>query len=261
MGFFEVNKLQLQVMANKGFDVDSGSNIKETTLLYDDQELNAPTFFFNNGYNGIEFEVSIVMREDYFYKGRAYMDYLNQWDKWNTVVSVVTDAMDIPNGKYVMRIKNKKQTGPRQSIWELRFKQYYENSLSFESMYTYKTSSLSAIDQTLMKYREIDYYSTKEAILALQQKLQQKGCWDDTVKETNGRTVVVPTEDGPDFMKRVPNGVWDHQMKGDIFGFQVMFGLGSSKQGKCDEETIQTLIGDEYEHQGFIHQGRYNMGL
>ena len=128
-------------------------------------------------------------------------------------------------------------------------------------MYTYKTSSLSAIDQTLMKYREIDYYSTKEAILALQQKLQQKGCWDDTVKETNGRTVVINTDDGPDFMKRVPNGVWDHQMKGDIFGFQVMFGLGSSKQGKCDEETIQTLIGDEYEHQGFIHQGRYNMGL
>ena len=36
-----VNKLQLQVMANNGFDVDSGSNIKETTLLYDDQELNA----------------------------------------------------------------------------------------------------------------------------------------------------------------------------------------------------------------------------
>lgn len=261
MTFFEVNKLQLQVVASNGFDVDSGSNIKETTLLYDDQELNAPTFYFNNGYNGIEFEISIVMREDYFYKNRAYMDYLNQWDKWNTVVSVVTDAMDVPNGKYVMRIKNKKQTGSRQSIWKLRFKQFYENSLSFESMYTYKTSSLSAIDQTLMKYREIDYYSTKEAILALQQKLQQKGCWDDTVKETNGRTVVVPTEDGPDFMKRVPNGVWDHQMKGDIFGFQVMFGLGSSKQGKCDEETIQTLIGDEYEHTGFIHQGRYNMGL
>ena len=95
MGFFEVNKLQLQVMANNGFDVDSGSNIKETTLLYDDQELNAPTFFFNNGYNGIEFEVSIVMREDYFYKGRAYMDYLNQWDKWNTVVSVVVDGATV----------------------------------------------------------------------------------------------------------------------------------------------------------------------
>ena len=48
MTFFEVNKLQLQVVASNGFDVDSGSNIKETTLLYDDQELNAPTFYFNN---------------------------------------------------------------------------------------------------------------------------------------------------------------------------------------------------------------------
>ena len=43
-------------------------------------------------------------------------------------------------------------------------------------------------------------------------------------------------------------------MAGDIFSFQVMFGLSSSKQGKCDVETIQTLIGDTYEGQGFRHQ-------
>ena len=254
MGFFEVNKLSLHVTDN-GFDVKSGANIKETTLLYDDQEMNASTFFFNNGFNGIDFEISIIMREDYFYKGRAYMDYLNEWDKWNTVVSVVTDAMDVPNGKYVMRIKNKKQTGPKQSIWKLRFKQFYENSLSFESIYTYKTSSLSALDQTLLKYREIDYYSTKEAILALQKKLQQKGCWSDIQRDKNGQTIMVDTSDGPDYKRRVPSGVWDEQMKGDIFDFQVLNGLGSSKQGVCDTETIQALVGDEYYHQGARHQG------
>ena len=258
MGFFEVNKVPLKVIMNDGFDVSSGTNIKETTLLYDDQENNAPTFYFNSGFNGIDFEISIMMREDYFYNGRAFMDYLNQWDKWNTVITIVTDAMDIPNGKYTVRIKNKKQTLERTSIWKLRFKQFYENSLSFESMYTYKTSSLSSIDQTLMKYREIDYYSQKEAILALQKKLQQKGCWSDTVKTVDSRgiwhDVIVNTDDGPDFMKREPNGIWDNQMRGDIFSFQVMFGLSSAKQGYCDAETIQTLIGDTYEGQGFRHQ-------
>ena len=98
--------------------------------------------------------------------------------------------MDVPNGKYVVRIKSKKQSLEHSSIWKLRFKQYYENSLSFESMYTYKTSSLSSIDQTLLKYHEIDYYSTKEAILTLQKKLQQKGCWDDTVKVKDSRGIV-----------------------------------------------------------------------
>lgn len=258
MGFFEINKVPLKVIMNDGFDVNSGSNISETTLLYDDQELNAPTFYFNKGFNGIDFEISVIMKEEYFYNGRAYMDYLNQWDKWNTVVTVVTDAMDIPNGKYVVRIKNKKQTLEKSSIWKLKFKQYYENSLSFESMYTYKTSSLSAIDQTLLKYHEIDYYSTKEAILALQKKLQQKGCWDDTVKVKDSRgvikTVIADTDDGPDFKKREPNGIWDWQMQGDIFGFQAMFGLDTSKQGKCDAETIQALVGDTYEGQGFRHQ-------
>lgn len=257
MGFFEINKVPLKVIMNDGFNVNSGSNISETTLLYDDQELNAPIFYFNKGFNGIDFEISILMKEEYFYKGRAYMDYLNQWDKWNTVVTVVTNAMDIPNGKYVVRIKNKHQTLEKSSIWKLKLKQYYENSLSFESMYTYKTSSLSSIDQILMKYHDIDYYSTSEAILALQKKLQQKGCWSDTVKEQkNGiwYDVIEATDDGPDFKKRTPNGKWDNQMAGDIFSFQVMFGLSSSKQGKCDVETIQTLIGDTYEGQGFRHQ-------
>lgn len=250
MGFFEVNKIPLKVVMNDGFDVTSGSNISETTLLYDDQELNAPTFYFNKGFNGIDFEITIVMKEEYFYGGRAFMDYLNQWDKWNTVVTVVTDAMDVPNGKYVVRIKNKKQTLERTSIWKLRFKQYYENSLSFESMYTYKTSSLSAIDQTLLKYHEIDYYSPKEAILALQKKLQQKGCWDNMARVQDsrgvGKVIIVETDDGPDFKKREPNGIWDWQMKGDIFGFQTTYGLGESKQGKCDTETIQALVGDAY---------------
>ena len=166
MGFFEINKIPLKVIMNDGFDVNSGSNISETTLLYDDQELNAPTFYFNKGFNGIDFEISIIMKEEYFYNGRAFMDYLNQWDKWNTVVTVVTNAMDIPNGKYVVRIKNKHQTLEKSSIWKLKFKQYYENSLSFESMYTYKTSSLSSIDQTLLKYYEIEIsYEIKNKII------------------------------------------------------------------------------------------------
>lgn len=254
MGYFEVNKVPLRVITTSGFDANTGSNVKETTLLYDNNEMNSPTFFFNSGFDGIDFEVSVDIRENDYYNGRSFIDYLRQWDKWNTVVSVVTDAMIIPNGKYVMSIKGKSQVTTYSSEWKLRFKQYYENSLSFESMFNNKTSSLSSVDQTLIKYSEIDYYSPKEAILALQQKLQQKGSWYPYVVDDKGSIVVIATDDGPDFKPRVPTGVWDNQMKSDIFSFQAMFGLGESKQGKCDKETISALVADSYEYEGFYNQ-------
>lgn len=257
-GYFEVNQLKLKVIKNNGFNVThSGSNVKTTKLLYDRLTNNAPSFYFNSGFDGIEFEVSVLMQESYYYQSRAYSDYLNEWDKFNTVVTVVTDAMDIPNGKYTMHIDNKKQTNTKQSIWKLEFKQYYEDNYSFENIYEYKVTSLSVLDQTLSKYTEINQFSPKEAILALQKKLKLKGCWDDTVKdERTFQTVTVNTSDGVYFKERKPTGVWDWQMQGDIFGFQAMWGLNTSKQGKCDLETIQTLTGDTYEAQGFRHQGR-----
>lgn len=251
MGYFEVNKVPLKVLISPGFDGNSGSNVKETTLLYANNELNAPTFFFNSGFDGIDFEVSVLIREDYYYKGRSFIDYLRQWDKWNTVVTVVTESMIIPNGKYVMQIKDMSQKNKKKSIWKLRFKQYYENSLSFESMFENKISSLSSIDQTLLKYTEINSNSPTEAILALQKKLQQKGCWDDITKDDNGHPIIVKTDDGLEAKKREPNGIWDNHMAADIFGFQTSFGLGESKQGKCDLETIQALVGDEYADEGF----------
>lgn len=257
-GYFEVNQLKLKVVKNNGFNVShSGSNVKTTKLMYEDGNNNSPSFYFNSGFDGIEFDVSVLMQESYYYRDRAFSDYLNEWDKFNTVVTVVTDAMDIPNGKYTMKIENKKQTNTKQSIWKLEFKQYYENNYSFENIYNSKSKSLSVVDQTLLKYREINQFSPKEAIYALQLKLQQKGCWDDTVKEQyTNRTITIDTGDGIYFKPRKPNGIWDWQMQWDIFGFQAIYGLNVAKQGKCDLETLQTLTGDTYEAQGFRHQGR-----
>ena len=237
--------MPIHVLTNSGFDVEMGTSIKETNLLYNTDSLNAPTFYFNNGNTGIELEVSVVMKETYWFKERQCSDWLNQWDRWNTVVSVVTDAMDVPNGKYTVKIKNKKQTDKNKSIWKLRLKQFYENDLSFESTFTVKTASLSAIDRILVQYQVIDYYSTTEAILALQRKLQQLGYWSDTVQEfRNGRwyQITESTPDGPVFKKRVPTGRWDDQMQSDIYDFQRDHYM-QAKQGKCDRETITDLIG------------------
>ena len=243
--FFEVNHIPLKVLMKEGFDVKPGQNVKETQLL-PDENYNAPTFYFNSGYDGDEFEISVYMTESYFYNTQQVMAYLNGWNKMNTVVTVVTDSMIVPNGKYTMQIKSKKQTTFFYSIWKLRFKQYYENSLSFESMYDTKIASLSAPDQLLLKQLNgINAKSPKNVILTLQRKLQEESCWMGRVidERTKGSVYIYPASE-PTFKPRIPTGIWDWQMQSDIFDLQNKLGLNakSNKNGICDFETITALV-------------------
>lgn len=243
LNYFEVNHIPLKVLMSDGFDVKPGQNIKETTLLHDNN-YNAPTFYFNSGYDGDEFEISVYMTEYYFYGNEQVMIYLNGWNKMNTVVTVVTDSMIVPNGKYTMQIKDKTQKNKEYSIWKLRFKQYYEDSTSFDSIYTPKTGSLSAIDQLLFQQRNgINNKSPKNIIQVLQEKLESIGFWMNTVKdEKTKEDIMLSSQDGPYYKPRRPNGVWDWQMQWDLYGFQVKAGLSVSKQGRCDYETVLALI-------------------
>lgn len=235
--YFEINGIPLKVVLKDGFSTTMGTDIKETELLMQSSTLNAPTFYFNKGDHGIEFDISVVMKETYYYNDLPIMDHLNQWNKLNTPVSVVTDAMDVPNSKYIMTIKSKKQTNHYHSIWKLHFHQFYENNLSFESLYRDKTSTLSALDRILVKYLQIDANSPKEVILALQKKLVMKGCWNDQSYQ------------------RKPNGVWDWATQRDVFVFQTTHGLGNRKNGVCDKDTINALLDETYEGEGWYSNG------
>ena len=246
--YFEVNKLPLKVLLKDGFATKMGHEIKETTLLMNNNTLNSPTFFFNSGNSGIEFEVSVVIREEYYYNNMSFRDYLDNWSKFATPVTVVTDAIDVPNGKYVMNIKSKKQNDKNKSIWKLRFKQFYENNLSFENVFSNKVSSLSAEDQTLLKYQVINEKSPKNVILILQKKLKEKGYWQwfKQERDANGiwHDILINNEYE---MPREPNGVWDDQMQSDIFQFQFYAGFGNKKQGQCDRDTIIALVDTNYD--------------
>ena len=259
--YFEVNKIPLKVLLGDGFQTKMGTDVKETDLLKFEDTLNAPTFFFNSGDHGVEFEISVVIRESYYYNNLPISDYLNTWNKTSVPVSVVTDAMDVPNSKYIMTIKSKKQNRKVQSIWKLRFKQYYENNLSFDTVYSGKTTSLSAQDQLLLKYNLIDKNSPKEVILALQQKLQRYGCWQDIEQVMeNGRIVdvIVTIDNEPQFKPRVPSGVWDWQMTRDIYRFQDMMQL-SHTDGVVDRETITAMLGDMYEGTSITDRAGYGI--
>lgn len=222
--YFEVNKIPLHVIMSSGFDVDSGANIKETQLLHDDGTYNTPIFYFNSGFDGDDFEVSVVMKKSYYHEGRTVMSLLEEWNKLNTPVSVVTDAMVVPNGKYTVQIKKKSQTLERRSIWKLRFKQYFENSWSFESMYDLKLPTLSALDELLLtQINGINNKSPVAAIKALQMKLNSLGL-------------------GPGYVTQYYEGY----ISTALFRFQCDYMDTTSKLGVCDFDTIRALISYSY---------------
>ena len=232
--YFEIDGIALKVIMNNGFTVTPGIDIKETDMLKQTFSGNAPVFYFNSGNHGVEFEISCIMKANYRYDDYTVMDYIDSRHKYLIPVTVVTDALDVPNNKYIVQVKNKTQKDHNFSIWKLKFHEYYEDNLSFEKFYTEKTSTLSADDLELLKYETIDGNSPKSAIFALQRKLNLHGSFRPYDENNKPRR---------------PNGVWDYErMRMDIFMFQSIFMNDQTKQGFCDRDTINALVNtDNYD--------------
>lgn len=229
--YFEVDGIQLMVIMSNGFTVTPGIDIKETDMLKQTSSGNAPVFYFNQGNHGVEFEISVIMKESYRYDDYTVMDYIDSRHKYLVPVTVVTDALDVPNNKYILQVKNKTQKNHEYSIWKLKFREYYEDSLSFEKFYTEKTVTLSADDLELLKWEKIDENSWTRTIYALQRKLNKFGSYkmfDDVTSKL-----------------RRPTGVWDDHMRMDIFMFQAIFMNDQTKQGFCDRDTINALVNED----------------
>lgn len=233
--YFEVDGIQLMVIRSDGFTVTPGIKIKETEMLKQTFSGNAPVFYFNSGNHGAEFEISCIMKASYRYDDYTVMDYIDSRHKYLIPVTVVTDALDVPNNKYIVQVKSKKQKDNNFSIWKLKFSEFYENNLSFDKFYSEKTSTLSADDLELLKYQTIDANSPKSAILALQRKLNLHGSFRPFDEDNN---------------PRYPNGVWDSErMRMDVFMFQAIFMDDQTKQGFVDRDTINALVNmDNYDH-------------
>lgn len=233
--YFEIDGTPLKVIMNNGFTVTPGIDIKETDMLKQTFSGNAPVFYFNSGNHGVEFEISCIMKASYRYDDYTVMDYIDSRHKYLIPVTVVTDALDVPNNKYIVKVKNKTQKDHNFSIWKLHFHEYYEDNMSFEKFYTKKTVTLSADDLELLKYETIDANSPKSAILALQRKLNLHGSFRPYDENDN---------------PRYPDGVWDYErMRMDIFMFQANIMNDQTKQGFCDRDTINALVNmDNYSH-------------
>lgn len=82
--------------------------------------------FLNKGDGGITVKVSVVIHKDETYNDFLVTDVINSILLAGAVVNIVTDAIDVPDGRYII-LKNpsRKQSHANYTIWELDFMTYH----------------------------------------------------------------------------------------------------------------------------------------
>ena len=83
--------------------------------------------FFNTGDGGITFKCSVMMKRDVKYNTTNFTEVLNDWYRYSDPVTITTDAIDVPNGDYLItKNPSRKQTSENYTQWELEFTTYNE---------------------------------------------------------------------------------------------------------------------------------------
>ena len=100
--------------------------------------------FFNNGYGGITFTVEIILDENDLYNNEKVLVVLDRIYRNTEIVSIVTEAVDVPDEKYVIS-KNPTRTQTRKGStnWELEFTTY--NPLNIHKFKNDNTNVKNAI--------------------------------------------------------------------------------------------------------------------
>ncbi len=158
---FNIDFIRLRVILEGGVDVSPDLNLNVTDL----NEKNGILYkqFHNSGYGGVSFKVSVIIGKDEQilltreFKDNIYdslildiqtilaqngnfngdytklskhvkiTDLLDYWIRNNTPLMVNTDAIDIPDGIYIItKNSSRKQTHDKYTIWDLEFLTYNE---------------------------------------------------------------------------------------------------------------------------------------
>ena len=124
--------ISLKVIQQNGVDVTPDLDIVVNRLNKGDK------YFLNNGYGGITFKIDVIIhknettgntvsivRKNWKYGNGKVLDYLQDWMSNMTPVYVVTEAIDIPNGRYIItKNSSRKQSFREYTVWTLEFTEF-----------------------------------------------------------------------------------------------------------------------------------------
>lgn len=249
--------MPLHVIQSKGVDASRDFDVKITDLNTNASNIKFK-HFHNTGDGGVTFKVDVVIdpseswgygkqgQADFVYYGVKYpararvIVWLNFWFTNMTPLYVVSDAIDVPNGQYVLSGNPKRlQDWKHYTQWQLEFtaynpitmKQY--GALESLSKYTGKTvpataknTNLANCDLANFKYRK-KLEDTTQCNRWLREKLYQLG--------------FLPYEE---YTKAGESGWYNAAVMGAIKKFQSKYQKyfpGMEVNGKCDKVTRDAL--------------------
>ncbi len=107
-------------------DVDVSPNMEITvTPLNKNNDNDRFNHFFNPGYAGITAKIEILLKATDLWNNEPVISILRLWHKNMTPLAVVTDAVDVPDGQYIItKTPSRKQNYKGSTIWELELTTY-----------------------------------------------------------------------------------------------------------------------------------------
>lgn len=242
--------IPLHILRSKGIEVSPDFDLKVTDLNKGDYNHKAK-MFHDTGDGGIDFKVDVIIGNNetwgisvnspdasvnqwyYNYKGVKYpnKDYITSWLNWfylnKRPVNIVTDAIDINNGTYIITSNTRKQTLDNYTVWSLEFTTYeeYTTYIWVNSPQSLVNTELSYCTMDNFRYRPTRTETTKCARW-LQERLYQLGFLKTPLHITSGRS-----------------GWYDDDTLNAVKRFQEKFGryYNLKATGMMDEATLKAL--------------------
>ena len=198
--------LPLHIIRSKGVEVKPDFDLKVTDLNTDKHN-HKFKMFHDTGDGGITFKVDVVIKKgeawgygkqgqaDFVYYGKKYPArarttvWLNFWYTNKTPLYVVSDAIDVPNGTYLITNNaTRKQDLDNYTVWTLEFTSfnplnlYTWSALDSLSKWTGKTNKTASTKNTKLADCELKNFvycrektATTQCTRWLQEKLYQLG--------------------------------------------------------------------------------------
>lgn len=242
--------INLKVVQGNGVAVTPDLEITVNKLNKGDKH------FLNNGYGGITFKIDVIIHKDeltgndvnivknnWKYDNGKVLDYLHSWMTNMTPVYVVTEAIDVPNGRYIItKNSDRKQSFRNYTVWTLEFTEFkginivkFKNNNNFinkakknyaKAKAKAKKASANRANKNKLKKCKISNlkYGAKKSncVKYMQKVLYNKGFL--TKKQVDGN-----------FGSKTKNALKKFQKK-----YKKKYKL--KKTGKVDKSTLKALI-------------------
>lgn len=189
--------IPLRVIRDRGIEVTPQIDIGVTDLLSDKKNTVFKNFY-NRGYGGITFTIEVIFKKtdnkssislqsNYYPKDYRVLNWVDYYIKNMIPVYVVTEAIDIKNGLYIITDNSRRtQTYKDYTVWSLEFTTFTGlNSVKF-------TKSTKALSTVIKKYKRSNTKtSSKKKTSKTAKKSKLAKCKTSQLKYTGNKVTNV----------------------------------------------------------------------